>query len=220
MASSKYSSIPPPSPPDHHHHLLHQPPQPFGNYVVLPSYFSPGNNRRCQINLHTLFLLLGILSLSLFILWPSDPDLKIVRLKLKHLRIHTRPHISVDLSVATTVMVSNHDAFSIDFDGLHVAIWYRGKELGHVTSMEGHVKAWGSSYVNAVAEFNGVQIIHDWVHLLEDVVKGTVSFDTVSTFNGRLRLYFVQIPLKAKISCEMDVNVKNQTITHQNCYSE
>ncbi|KAL8139437.1 hypothetical protein V2J09_005458 [Rumex salicifolius] len=220
MASPKYSLIPPPI--DHHHHHHHQPPphQPFQNYVVLPSYYSPGDTRRCHISLHKFLFLLGLvlLSLSLYVIWPSDPDLKIVRLRLKHLRVHMRPHISVDVSLDTTVRISNRDAFSLDFDGLRVAIWYKGRELGHVTSREGHVRAWGSSYVDAVAEFNGVKMVHNWVHLLEDLVKGIVPFDTVSTFNGRLGFYFVQIPLKAKISCQIDVNVKNQSIAHQSCY--
>lgn len=101
-----------------------------------------------------------------------------------------------------------------------VSIGYRGKKLGFVTSDGGHVRARGSSYVDAMLELDGVEMLTDVVWLLEDLARGLVPFDTVTEVHGRLGVFFFHLPLKAKVSCEVKVNIRNQTIIRQNCYPE
>ncbi|KAG9131159.1 hypothetical protein Leryth_020146 [Lithospermum erythrorhizon] len=95
-----------------------------------------------------------------------------------------------------------------------------GKELGFVNSHKGNVKARGSSYVNARLELVGVEFFDDVVPLIADLAKGVVTFDTVTQIGGQLGLYLFEIPLKAKVACEIVIDVHNQTINHQNCYPE
>lgn len=114
----------------------------------------------------------------------------------------------------------NPDLFSLNYDALDVSIAYRGKELGFVNSTGGKVKARGSSYVNATLVVDGFEVLHDLFYLIEDVAAGKVPFDTVSTTKGELGLFFLKIPIQAKVSCEVDVNPKDQTIVHQNCYPD
>ena len=85
--------------------------------------------------------------------------------------------------------------YSMGYTFLDVGVGYRGKRLGHVRSESGHVRARGSSYVDAVLEFDGVELLADVVYLLEDLARGTVPFDTVTEIKGQLGLFFVQVPL-------------------------
>ncbi|KAF8025561.1 hypothetical protein BT93_F2410 [Corymbia citriodora subsp. variegata] len=119
-----------------------------------------------------------------------------------------------------TIKVCNADVYSMDYSMLDVAVGYRGKMLGHVKSDHGHVRALGSSYVDAELEFDGVEVFSNVVFLLEDLAKGTVPLDTVTTVEGRVGLFFFGFPLKAKVSCEVSVNTNNQTIVRQDCYPE
>ncbi|KAJ1433940.1 late embryogenesis abundant protein [Sesbania bispinosa] len=57
-------------------------------------------------------------------------DLKIVRLKLKRVKVHPLPRITVDISMLLTLRVHNADVYSMDFGAVDVAVSYRGKELG------------------------------------------------------------------------------------------
>ncbi|KAK8551221.1 hypothetical protein V6N12_039872 [Hibiscus sabdariffa] len=79
---------------------------------------------------------------------------------------------------------------------LDVAVGYRGKMLGHVTSDHGHVREMGSSYVDAQLELNGVEVLSDVVYFLEDMAKGIVPFDTITEFTGSLGLSLIKFPLK------------------------
>lgn len=83
------------------------------------------------------------------------------------------------------------------------------------------MKARGSSYVDAVLTVDGFEVLHDIFYFIEDVAKGSLPFDTVSTIEGRLGVFsFLKIPIKAKVSCEVYVNPSNQTVKRQNCYPE
>lgn len=106
----------------------------------------------------------------------------------------------------------------MDYTCVDVAVGYRGKALGHVTSGGGHVTGRGSSYVDAMVDVYGTDLISDWIYLLDDLAKGLIRFDTLTQVDGSIGLFLFKVPLKAKISCEIDVNIKNQTATHQNCY--
>ncbi|AES68023.2 late embryogenesis abundant protein [Medicago truncatula] len=156
----------------------------------------------------------------MYIFYPSDPYLKIVRLKLKKIKVHRVPHITVDISMLFTLRVQNVDVYSMDFGAVDVAVSYRGKPLGHVTSKNGHVRAMGSSFVDADAEFSGIGVLPEIVLLLEDLAKGMVPFDTVSQVRGKMGILFFYFPIKAKLSCAVLVSTINQTIIRQHCLYE
>nr|AII99859.1 late embryogenesis abundant protein [Cicer arietinum] len=179
------------------------------NHIVFSKRFQV----TCTVSLLLLFT-------SAYIFWPSDPYLKIVRLKLKRIKVHRVPHITVDISMLLTLSVQNADVYSMDFGAVDVAVSYRGKPLGHVRSENGHVRAMGSSFVDADAEFAGIGVLPEIVFLLEDLAKGTVPFDTVSQVRGQMGILFFHFPIKAKLSCEVLVSTINQTIVRQHCLHE
>ncbi|CAL5397051.1 unnamed protein product [Camellia sinensis] len=197
------------------------------NYVVLPLY--PHSHLRRRHNHHhhhrypSLSRCVGVaaafllLSTAAFLLYPSDPHLSLVRIHLNHIQILTSPQLSLDLSLSLTLRVLNRDFFSLDYSSVHVTIGYRGRELGFVTSNGGHVKARGSSYVNATLVLDGFEVIHDVVYLIADLARGTIPFDTDSEVNGTVEIFFIDVPIKATISCEVFVNTNNQTVIRQNC---
>ncbi|GMH17667.1 hypothetical protein Nepgr_019508 [Nepenthes gracilis] len=217
MASYKsdpvyYAPIPP---------VPHQPQQPPQNYIVLP-LVNPSATRLRRSRYRTLWAAIPfvLLAIAVYVFWPSNPDLEIVRLELHRVRVRTRPPIVLDVSLAVTVRVRNRDFYSIHYRRLDVALGYRGKELGRITSTGGHVRARGSSYVNAIVDVDGVEVLSDWIYFLDDLAKGMVPFDTLTQVDGQLGFLFLELPLKAKISCEVDVNMKDQTVIGQNCYPE
>ncbi|CAI8611888.1 unnamed protein product [Vicia faba] len=179
------------------------------NHIVFSNRFRV----TCTVSLLLLFT-------TVYIFWPSDPYLKIVRLKLKKIKIHRVPHITVDISMVLTLRVQNADVYSMDFGAVDVAVSYRGKPLGHVTSENGHVRAMGSSFVDADAEFSGIGVLPEILLLLEDLAKGTVPFDTVSQVKGKMGILFFHFPIKAKLTCELLVSTINQTIVRQHCTYE
>ncbi|EXB74487.1 hypothetical protein L484_026181 [Morus notabilis] len=183
MASSSKSKTEP---------LNHTPLPPDQNYVVLPLYFPRHRLRRCAISAVGVALLIT----AAYAFWPSDPDIKVVRMRLKSVRVHRTPHVAVDVSVSLTVRVRNDDVYSMDYSALDVAVGYRGKWMGHVRSDGGHVRARGSSYVDAELDLDGIEIFSDVVFLLEDLAKGTVRFDTVTAVKGQLGLLFLHFPLQ------------------------
>ncbi|XP_021673138.2 uncharacterized protein LOC110659465 [Hevea brasiliensis] len=189
------------------------------NYVVLPFYHP--TIRRPPLRIFIISIVVFLLLAALFYLFlPSDPSLKIVRLRLNKLHIHTLPIISIDVSLHLTVKVRNLNVYSMDFRHIDVSLKYRGKRLGKVRSGQGHVRALASSYVDAEMEFNGVRILSDVVYLLQDLARGRVPLDTATVFTGKLGFWFFEFPLKAKMSCEVLVNTNSQTIVRQNCLSE
>lgn len=213
---------PPPPPPAAGFYYTPLPPQPSDqHYVVLPLYY-PRRRRRCGTLACALLSVSSLLLLAAlaYVLWPSDPRLKIARLWPTRVRIRTLPVLAVDISMLATIRVRNADAYWMDYRRLDVAVGYRGKMLGRVTSGGGRVRAFGSSYVDAALELNGVEVLAEAAFLLEDLAKGSVPFDTLTEVEGQLGLWFFRFPLKAKVSCEVLVNTKNQTIVRQSCYPE
>ncbi|KAJ7951797.1 Late embryogenesis abundant protein [Quillaja saponaria] len=210
LAASKSAS-----PPFCYTHLPPQHPE-DSNYVVLPLYY-PSRTKRYRVVCTLGFLLLAAV---VYIFWPSDPTLKIVRLRLKHIKIRTVPRISMDISMFLTARVQNADVYSMYYQSVDVAVDYRGKRLGNMSSCHGNVRPRGSSYVDAELELYGIELLSDVVFFLEDLAKGTVPFDTVSLIKGHLGLLFFDFPLEAKLSCEILVNILHKTIVHQNCYHE
>ncbi|XP_039004361.1 uncharacterized protein LOC120131441 isoform X1 [Hibiscus syriacus] len=209
----------PPSP--SHYYTALSPQSPDESHVVL-RYYSTGGRlcwygcRRLCTGTASLVLLVTLV----YIFWPTDPTIKIVRMHVKHMKIHTVPIISLDVSMLITLKVRNSDVYSMDVTSLDVAVGYRGKMLGHVTWEHGHVRAMGSSYVETRLELKGVEVLSDVVYLLEDFAKGTVPFDTVTEVTGSLGLSLFKFPLKAKVLCEIVVHTINQTVIRQNCYPQ
>ncbi|PIN06440.1 hypothetical protein CDL12_21009 [Handroanthus impetiginosus] len=216
MSTAKHSQAPPVGQPllsDHQY--PHEPPQ---YVIVLPPYRQRRIRDSCPRRLICFGVSLLFLVAAAYLLWPSDPELSIQRLSFDRLHFHTRPQISVDITLDVTVKVRNKDFYSLDYDSLLVAIAYRGERLGFMTSHGGHIRARGTSYLNSRLRLDGVEILSDVIFLLEDLAKGAITFDTVSEISGKLGLFFFDIPIKTKISCEVTVNTRNQTITHQSCY--
>ncbi|CAL1359498.1 unnamed protein product [Linum trigynum] len=190
------------------------------NVIVLPHYRPPRPNptllflRRCSAFAAVALLL----SAALFFLYPSDPHITVARVGLNHIQVHSSPKLTLDISLSLTVKVRNPDLFSLDYDYLSVSIGYRGRQLGVVRSLGGTVKARGSSYVNATLNLNGLEFFLDAFYLIEDLAKGVVPFDTMTTVNGDLGLLLFEIPIEGKVSCEVYVSTSNQTVVRQNCY--
>lgn len=223
MTATKHSAASP-----FHQPLLADPlspqpqPQPPQYVVVLTPYPPPHRLfrktwRRC---IFCFAIVLLFLVAAAYLLWPSDPDLSVVRLRLQRLHFYTRPKISLDATIDLTLRIQNQDLYSLNYDSLLVSIGYRGKQLGYVTSDAGYVGARQTSYVNATLQLDRVEILTDVVLLLEDLAKGAVMFDTVSEISGKLGVYFFDLPLKTNIQCEVLVNTWNQTISRQSCYPE
>lgn len=142
--------------------------------------------------------LISFASIIIYIFWPSDPRIKIERVKISHVHVHRRPVPSIDMTLLVTLKVTNADVYSFDFTALDVAVDYRGKTLGHVSSDGGHVTAMGSSYLEAETELDGVTVFADVIHLIHDFAKGSVEFDTVTETNGKLGVLFFRFPLKVR----------------------
>lgn len=175
------------------------PPTTVHTYVLLPFYPHTRHPllRHLRRSILSLSLLL-LLSLTIFLLFPSDPQLKLVRLRLNHIKVNSDHHLSLDLSLSLTLKVRNPDFFSVKYDALDVSIAYRGKKLGFVDSDGGRIKARGSSYVNATLLVDGFEVLHDFFYLIEDVAAGKVPFDTVSTIKGEFGLFFLKIPIRVR----------------------
>ncbi|PKI77602.1 uncharacterized protein LOC116201061 [Punica granatum] len=222
MSSSKRPPPPPPPPlqpsPFYYTPLPPQPQDDHQDYVVLLPYRP--TSRRCMLCLASLIMMIILSPLIIYISWPSDPDLKIVRMRLNRVRIHRSPRLLIDASISLTIKVRNPDIYSLGYQTLDASVGYRGKDLGYMRSDGGHVRALGSSYMDAELELESVDLLTDVVDLLEDLAKGTVPFDTVTEITGQLGLLFLEFPLKAKVSCEILVNTRNQTFVRKNCHPE
>lgn len=84
----------------------------------------------------------------------------------------------------------------MDYESLQVAIGYRGDSLGYMTSAGGHIRARGSSFVNATLDLDGVEMLSDVILLLEDLATGSITFDTESKISGKLGLFLFDLPIK------------------------
>ncbi|XP_050217064.1 uncharacterized protein LOC126667951 [Mercurialis annua] len=194
-------------------HPIHQ------NVIVLPYFHPPPNStylflRRCLFHTTAILLLFS----AIYFLYPSDPSVGIARIKLNHIRVHSVPKLTLDLSFSLLVKIKNRDLYSLDYDSLNVSVGYRGRELGVVRSEGGKIRVRGSSYVNATLDLNGFEVINDVFYLIEDLARGVVPFDADTMVDGQLGFFFFNIPIKARVSCEVYANTVNQTIVRQNCY--
>ncbi|XP_051147778.1 uncharacterized protein LOC127262949 [Andrographis paniculata] len=199
-------------------------PKPPEYVVELPTYPAPHQHlllrKPCRRCLFCLAVLLIYVVAGGYLLWPSDPELSVVRLRLDRLRFHTDPKVSVDATVDLTVRVRNRDFYSMDYDSLVVAVEYRGERLGFVTSDGGRIERRRSSYVNATLQLDGVAILTDAYWLIEDLERGAVTLETVSEITGKLGVLVFDLPLKTKMQCEVSVDTESRKIHRQSCYPE
>ncbi|KAK2645712.1 hypothetical protein Ddye_020907 [Dipteronia dyeriana] len=212
------------SPPTNHSimtskHDIYLPLLPPQNVIILPLYQRPNRHRFLRRCLYITAALL-LLSSFIFLIYPSDPNLQLARIRLNHIRVNSSPKLTLDISITLTIKVHNRDFFSLDYDSLDVSVGYRGRELGLVTSDGGRVRARANSYVVATLELDGLEVIHDVIYLIEDLARGLIPFDTDTRVKGQLGLFFFKIPLKARVLCEVYVNTKNQTIVREDCHPE
>ncbi|MBA0731829.1 hypothetical protein Gogos_015952, partial [Gossypium gossypioides] len=191
------------------------------NVIVSLVYYHRPNQTNHYLRRGVIFAgVLLLLSATILFFYPSDPILKLARIRLNHVGVISSPKLTIDLSFSLTISVRNRDFFSLDYEKLVVSVGYRGKELGVVNSEGGRVRARGRSYVNATLDLNGFEVVHDVIYLIEDWAKGVIPFDTTTKVNGVLGLCFLKIPLKAKVACEVSVNTRNQTIVRQDCHAQ
>ncbi|CAL5186494.1 unnamed protein product [Lathyrus oleraceus] len=199
-------------------------PYPQQNVVVLLPSYRPRSrhhhHRTCLIYSAALLLTL-LIAAGIFILYPSDPEIRLVRIRINHIGIRTNPKPILDLSFSLTVKVRNRDFFSLTYDSLVVSVGYRGRQLGLVSSVGGaRIKARGSSYVDVVLSVDGFEVIYDAFYLLQDIAKGVIPLETDTRVDGKLGLLFFDVPLKATVSCAVYVNLNKQTVVRQDCYPE
>ncbi|RRT73351.1 hypothetical protein B296_00013410 [Ensete ventricosum] len=199
-------------------------------YVVLPVY-PRRRRRRCgcfrccgsllssSALLSAAFLLVLLLSAAFF-LWPSDPELTVARLRLDDIHITPPPDAAFDVSLGVDLRVRNPDFFALDYRSIVVTIGYRGRPLGSVTAEGGHIRARGVSYVRARLKLDGIRVLNDAISLIEDLARGSLPLNTVTEVDGRMRLFFIDVPVQGKISCAVTVNPNTQEVISQDCYPE
>ncbi|KAI3814257.1 hypothetical protein L1987_19007 [Smallanthus sonchifolius] len=128
-------------------------------YVVLPFYSSSGHRIWSRFSRRYLYSAITVLLLAvaIYVLWPSDPHLKVVNLSLDRLEVHVAP-ISLDIELGVRVKVRNPDVYSLNYQSLNLSVEYRGEQLGFVTSDDGRVEALVTSFINATLVLNRAEV--------------------------------------------------------------
>lgn len=174
------------------------------DYILLPPYHPPRRRRCLLLSAAAAFLLLAS---SAYLLWPSDPDLAVARLRIDRLRVSPDP-VSLDVVVDLTVRVRNRAFYSLDYRSLVVSIAYRGHHLGSVSSADGRVRARSASYVDATLRLDGVQVLHDALYLIQDIARGVIPFDAITVVEGELGFFAFHIPIE--VWCSSSVYVHSE----------
>ncbi|KAI9128968.1 hypothetical protein K1719_000451 [Acacia pycnantha] len=79
--------------------------------VVLPAYRPPYSRRNgWYLRCSGAFFFILLLAAASFFIYPSDPDIQVVRIHLNHIGIKTSPKLVLDVSFFLTVKVI-HDVF-------------------------------------------------------------------------------------------------------------
>lgn len=197
-------------------------------YVVLPPAPHLHNRRRSRRLLAyaaSLVVSLGLfLGAAFYLFWPSQPNIQAIGFRFNNFSFQTAsqpgsvvPRLFLNISMGMFLKVHNRDYFSLEYDSLDVGLGYRGRGIGVVNSEGGYLPARRTGYVNSTLDLDGIEVLHDVVYLLEDLVRKELPFDTVVAFNGSVSVLFTKIPLQEVVSCEVVVNPDNQTILSQDC---
>jgi len=196
-------------------------------YVILDS--APPPQRRSNGRLLTYAgygaLSIVIILVAAYFVWPSDPRIEVVRMRLNKIDWRTEkspgsflPRVFLDLSMGLTVKVTNRDYLGVYYDHVKVGIAYRGEKIGQVTSENSaYIPPRGTAYVDATLDIHGIQVLADVIYLLEDIARGRIPLRTVTDFDGYIRLFSLKVPLQAIMSCEVDVDTNEQTVLRQEC---
>lgn len=191
-------------------------------YVLVPLHRTRIHRPRCCTFsfcavLTPLFALLAIFG-AFWFLWPSDPDIQVVLLNIDRIRASVHPIPYMDVWMHLRVRIRNPNFFSIDYESAVTSIAYRGRWLGFVTSGKGSVHSRGVSYVEATLRLDEIRVVQDVACLIDDLERGILPLDTVTTIDGTVHIPLLVVPVKGKLSCSVHVNTKNQTVTHEDCY--
>jgi len=227
MGLGSTSNSPPRLPPQHRedYTVYGYPTEPC--YVILDS--APPPPRRGDVRLLT-YAGYGVLSIVIilvaaYFVWPSDPRIEVVRMGLNKIEWRPEkfpgsflPRIFLNLSMELTVKVTNKDYLGVYYDHVNVGIAYRGEKIGRVTSENSaYIPPRGTAYVDATLDIHGIQVLADVIYLLEDIARGHIPLQTVTDFDGYIRLFSLKVPLQAIMSCEVDVDTNEQTVLRQEC---
>lgn len=104
------------------------------------------------------------------------------------------------------IKIRNPDVYSLSYKSLNVSVEYRGEELGFVTSDDGNVKAFGTSFIDATLVLNGYEVVSEAVFLIEDLFRGEIPFTTTSEIRGSLGVLLFNLPISVCISSYYLVN--------------
>lgn len=196
-------------------------------YVILDS--APPPQRRINGRLLTYAgygaLSIVIILVAAYFVWPSDPRIEVVRMRLNKIKWRTEtapgsflPRVFLDLSMGLTVKVTNRNYLGVYYDHVNVGISYRGEKIGRVTSeRSAYIPPRGTTYVDATLDVHGIQVLADVFYLLEDIARGHIPLQTVTDFDGNIRLFSLKVPLQAIMSCEIVVDTNEQIILREEC---
>ncbi|KAI4998537.1 hypothetical protein ZWY2020_053879 [Hordeum vulgare] len=215
--------LPPPPPPyltPHPPSGLHATsPSDDGSYVILvPVRLRRRLRRGCRCGCVAPVLASLVLLALAFLLWPSDPGVSVARLRLAHVSVVARPAVALNVSAALKARVRNPNLFALGYSRLDVAIGYRGRPLGTVSSGGGLVRA------RRLLRRRRPPPRQDPRRRGRRVPPrgpraGSIPFDAVVEVEGHLHFFFVlSVPVKGRIACVVHVNPHDQTIVHQDCY--
>jgi len=125
----------------------------------------------------------------------------------------------MDIWMHLRLRVRNPNFVSVDYEPAVTSIAYRGRLLGFATSGKTSVDSRGVSYVEATLRFNEIRVMQDVVYYFnDDLEKGILPLDTTTEIDGTVQILLLSVPVKGKISCSIHVNMKNQTVVHEDCY--
>ncbi|KAG6535098.1 hypothetical protein ZIOFF_000052 [Zingiber officinale] len=177
-------------------------------YVLLPvyprrrrrprccAYFRPVGSLLSSSTLLSFAFFLALLLSAAFFLWPSDPDLTIARLDLDDIRVNVIPEASIYISMGVELRIRNPAFFALNYRSIVVSLGYRGRQLGFVTFGGGHIRARGVTYVHAKLKLDGIRVLSDAIYLIQDIARGSLPLDTVTEVEGRMRLFFFDVPVE------------------------
>lgn len=198
-------------------------------YVVLPpAPIDPWKRRRQLLGYGSLIICVALLVVAaVYFLWPSQVQIQVARFQLNQFGYNIVPQpgsfvplLFLNFSMDMMVQVNNRDFYGVDYDSVNVEIGYRGRSIGSVSSENGRLSARQTTYVNATLDLDGAEVVHDVGYLLKDIEKGEVPLDTVTEFDGRIKVWFFNIGLKKAASCGVVVIPSNKTIISQDCELE
>lgn len=197
-------------------------------YVVLPPAPHLHNrlrSRRLLAYAASLVVSLGLfLGAAFYLFWPSQPGIQVIGVNFNNFSFQTAsqpgslvPRLFLNISMDMVLKVHNKDYYSLEYDSLDVGLGYRGRRIGVVESEGGYLPARHTAYVNSTLDLDGIEVLHDVVYLLKDLVSKELPLDTVAAFNGSVSVLFTKIPIEEVVSCAVVVNPDNQTILSQDC---